>query len=73
MKRTTLMLDEDLLEEAVRLSGAKTYSDVVRVALEDLVRRVRARSILDLRGSGLWRGDLATMREDRPRRGRRAP
>jgi len=66
------MLDEEILEEAIRLSGQKTYSGVVGIALEDLVRRIKARSILALKGSGLWKGDLAGMREDRPRaRGRR--
>ncbi len=72
MKRTTLVLDEEILEEAIRLSGQKTYSGVVGLALEDLVRRIKARSILALKGSGLWKGDLAAMRKDRPRaRGRR--
>ena len=59
------MVDEVLLSEAVRLSGAKTYSAVVARALEELVRRVRARGILTLAGSGLWEGDLAGMRADR--------
>ncbi len=68
------MLDEDLVAEALRLSGEKTHSEVVRLALRQLVRGIRARSILDLRGSGLWAGDLPGMREDarRPRR-RRVP
>jgi Arc/MetJ family transcription regulator len=71
MKRTTLMVDETLLSEAVRLSGAKTYSEVVARALEDLVRRIKARRILEFAGSGLWEGDLAGMRADRPDRPRR--
>lgn len=66
MKRTNLVLNEDLLEEAKRLSGAKTYSDAVDRALQDFVRRARARRILELRGSGLWEGDLESMRRDRP-------
>lgn len=65
MKRTNLVLNEDLLEEAVRLSGARTYSRTVELALEDFVRRAKARQILDLHGSGLWEGDLAVLREDR--------
>jgi Arc/MetJ family transcription regulator len=69
MKRTNLVLDENLLEEAVRLSGERTYSRAVERALEDFVRRVRAGRILELAGSGLWEGDLAEMRRDR--RGRR--
>ncbi len=66
MKRTNLVLDEQLLEEATRLSGEKTYSATVQRALAELVRRIRARRILELRGSGLWQGDLAEMRADRP-------
>ena len=65
MKRTNLVLDENLLEEATRVSGEKTYSATVMRALEDFVRRARARQILDLRGSGAWEGDLGAMRRDR--------
>jgi Arc/MetJ family transcription regulator len=68
MKRTNLVLREDLLEEAVRLSGERTYSRAVERALEDFVRRVKARQILGLAGSGLWEGNLAEMRGDRPAR-----
>jgi Arc/MetJ family transcription regulator len=71
MKRTNLVLDEELLEEAVRAAGAKTYSRAVDTALRDFVRRAKARRILDLAGSGLWEGDLAAMRQDRPRRRKR--
>jgi len=71
MKRTHLVLPEDLLREATRLTGAKTYSAAVIQALEELVRRIRARQILQLQGSGLWHGDLSEMRDDRrPRRTR---
>jgi Arc/MetJ family transcription regulator len=65
MKRTNLVLDGDLLEEATRLSGERTYSKTVERALRELVRRAKARQILDLAGSGLWQGDLAVMREDK--------
>ena len=65
MKRTNLVLDESLLEEAVRLSGERTYSRTVERALRDLVARARARRILDLAGSGLWQGNLSVVREDR--------
>jgi Arc/MetJ family transcription regulator len=68
MKRTNLVLDERLLEEATRLSGEKTYSAAVDKALADYVRRIKAGRILELRGTGLWEGSLASMRADRPRR-----
>jgi len=72
MVRKNLVLDEKLLEEAVRLSGERTYSGVVRRALDDFVQRIRARRVLALGGSGLWEGDLAEMRQDHPRRRARA-
>ena len=65
MKRTNLVLDEHLLEEAVRVSGERTYSATVNRALADLVRRAKAGRILELAGSGLWDGDLAAMRADK--------
>jgi hypothetical protein len=73
MKRTNLVLREDLLEEATRLSGEKTYSRTVDRALEEFVRRHKARQILTLAGSGAWSGNLGEMRRDarRPRGARR--
>jgi metal-responsive CopG/Arc/MetJ family transcriptional regulator len=74
MKRTNLVLDEQLLEELTRVSGERTYSRAVTKAMEDYLRRHRAGRILELAGSGLWEGDLAEMRGDaaattaRPRR-----
>lgn len=65
MKRTNLVLDEDLLEEAVRLSGERTYSRAVERALEEFVRRAKADRIFELEGAGLWEGDLSEMRRDR--------
>ena len=65
MKRTNLVLDGALLEEATRLSGERTYSRTVERALEEFIKRAKARQILDLAGSGLWEGDLALVREDR--------
>ena len=65
MKRTNLVLDESTLAEAQRLSGERTYSGTVMRALEDFVRRAKARQILELRGSGAWEGDLEEMRSGR--------
>lgn len=73
MKRTNLVIDEALLEEAQRLSGERTYSRTVERALEDFVRRIKAGRIFELAGSGEWDGNLAEMRDDTPaRRGKRA-
>jgi hypothetical protein len=66
MKRTHVVLDEQLLEEAVQISGERTYARTITRALEELVRRAKARQIDRLAGSGLWSGDLGTMRRDNP-------
>ena len=64
MKRTNLVLNEDLLEEAVRLSGERTYSRAVERALEEFVRRAKADRIFELAETGFWKGDLREMRGD---------
>ena len=64
MKRTNLVLDGDLLEETLRLSRERTYSRAVARAMEDFVRRAKARRILELAGSGAWAGDLSRIYDD---------
>ena len=34
------------------------------IAMQEFVRRAKARQILQLRGTGVWAGDLAEMRGD---------
>lgn len=66
MKRTNVVVDEVLLEEAVRVSGERTYSRTIERALQEMVHRAQARGIYELAGSGAWTGDLSDMRRDRP-------
>lgn len=68
MKRTNLVLDEQVLEEATRELGLKTYSATVNYALKEVLRIRRVEGLADFWGSNLWQGDLATMREDRTAR-----
>ena len=67
MKRTNVVLDEHLLEEAVRVSGEPTYARTIERALTEMVQRSRLnRAFGQLVGSGGWSGNLAQMRADRP-------
>lgn len=68
MRRTNLVLDDQLLEQATRVLGAKTYSAAVNTALEEVIRLKKIQSLPRFFGTGIWEGDLASMREDRPRR-----
>jgi hypothetical protein len=54
MKRMTLLLDEQLLDEAKRLAGEKSYSRTANRALSEFVRRARAGKIIELVGSASW-------------------
>jgi Arc/MetJ family transcription regulator len=65
MKRTNLVLNEQTLEEATRVLGAKTYSAAVNQAMEEVIRIRKIQSLPDFFGKALWEGDLAQMREDK--------
>ena len=66
MKRTNVVLDEQLLEEAVRVSGERTYARTIERALQEMVQRAKVSGLEQLAGSGLWVGDVSAMRGDRP-------
>jgi len=51
--RTNIVLDDELVAEAMKLTGAKTKREVVDRALRELVKRYRQRKILDLVGEDL--------------------
>jgi Arc/MetJ family transcription regulator len=68
MRRTNLVLDEQLLEEATRVLAARTYSAAVNLALEEVIRIRKIQSLPRYFASGIWEGDLSHMREDRPSR-----
>ncbi len=63
--RTNINIDDNLMEEALRLSGLKTKRAVVEAGLQTLVRLKRQMKILDLAGKVEWIGDLDEMREGR--------
>ncbi len=48
--RTTLAVKEELIEEVKALSGVKTKKEAVEKALEEFVRRRKAKKLLDLEG-----------------------
>lgn len=64
MKRTNLVLDESILEEAKRYSKKRTYSETVNEALREYCRIKKATKLFDLGNSGIWDGDLSEMRDD---------
>jgi len=48
--RTNIVLDNDLVEEALTLTGAKTKSELVRLAIVELIRSRKRENLHDLAG-----------------------
>ena len=48
--RTTLAINEDLLDEAKELSGAKTKKETIEKALKELIQRRKSKKLIDLEG-----------------------
>ena len=71
--RTNIDLDDDLLEEARRLSGLRTKKAVVDQALATFIRCAREREALAMFGKLEWVGDLDASRESRIRHDARVP
>ncbi len=65
MKRTNVVLDDELLARARHLTGLRTTRDLVSRALHELVDREEHRLLATrLHGSG-WEGDVDEMRRPR--------
>lgn len=49
--RTTLIIDQDLLDQAIRLTGIRQKTALVRAGLEALIAREAARRLAALGGA----------------------
>ncbi len=65
VSRTNIELDDDLVQEARKLTRLKTKREIVGKALELLVRSENRKNILRYYASGIWKGDLKRMRRNR--------
>lgn len=63
--RTNIDIDEDVLREVQRLTGARTKREAVNLALREMVARNERAGILRLRGKVRWEGDLEASRRAR--------
>ncbi len=63
--RTNINIDDRLLSQARKLTRLRTKREIVNRALEVLVQSEARKGILRFRGSGIWEGNLNTMRRNR--------
>jgi Arc/MetJ family transcription regulator len=68
--RTNIVIDDQLMKRAMRVSGAATKRETVERSLQLMVRLAeQERLVRSARGKFHWEGDLKAMRRDRkPRR-----
>ena len=62
--RTNVVIDDDLMNKAKRLSGLKTKKETIEEALKLLIAQREQSEIRKLRGKLKWEGNLEGMRLD---------
>ena len=66
MGRTNIHIDDELIEKAMKMTGAKPKREAVDIALRRLVEKgTLYRAIRKLRGRLDWEGDLDAWRSSR--------
>jgi Arc/MetJ family transcription regulator len=65
MARTNIDLDDQLVEEGMRVFKCKTKKELIHLALRELLKTEKRKEILKLRGQLEWEGDLEEMRRSR--------
>lgn len=62
--RTNIVIDDQLISEAMQLAGLHTKRETVEAGLRLLVRIKQQERLRTLRGKLPWEGDLERMRTD---------
>jgi len=63
--RTNIIIDDNLMAEAINVSGYKTKKETVEEALKLLITMKNQEKIRKYRGKLNWEGDLDKMRIDK--------
>jgi Arc/MetJ family transcription regulator len=63
--RTNIEIDDRLMKDALKATGAKTKREVVEMGLRTLVQLRAQEKARELKGKITWEGDLNAMRTDR--------
>lgn len=60
--RTNIVIDDDLMADAIKATGLNTKKEVVEHGLRLIVKRNQQQAIRQLRGKLNWEGNLDEMR-----------
>lgn len=64
LMRTNIVIDDELMEEVIKLTGVKTKKEAVELGLLTLIRIKKQEKIRQYRGKLNWDGNLDDMRTD---------
>ena len=56
--RVNIVLDANLVDAGLKMTGLKTRRELVNFALHELVRHQQQKKLLDLKGKIQWEGSL---------------
>ncbi|HOY19756.1 MAG TPA: type II toxin-antitoxin system VapB family antitoxin [Haliscomenobacter sp.] len=62
--RTNIVIDDQLMDQAISLSGLETKKAVMEQALKLYIQLLQQAAIRELRGKLHWEGNLEQMRLD---------
>jgi Arc/MetJ family transcription regulator len=62
--RTNIVIDDKLIAEAIKVTGAATKKEAVELGLKALIQLKRQEQIRGMRGKLKWKDDLERMRLD---------
>jgi len=62
--RTNIVIDDDLMSDALQVTGLKTKREAVELGLKALIRLKKQEEIKKFKGKLEWEGDLDSMRTD---------
>ncbi len=63
--RTNIVIDDNLMNDAMKLTGITTKREAVELGLKTLIRLKKQESIKKFRGNLKWEGDLDDMRKNK--------
>jgi len=63
--RTNIVIDDSLMNDAMKLTGIATKREAVELGLKTLIRLKKQESIKKYRGKLKWEGDLDDMRKNK--------
>ncbi|MGD2246061.1 MAG: type II toxin-antitoxin system VapB family antitoxin [Candidatus Aminicenantes bacterium] len=63
--RTNVVIDDQLMKDALKISGFRTKKAAIEAGLRLLVKFSRQAKVKKLRGKLEWSGDLDRMRTDK--------